>query len=367
MKKTFFTALSIISFSSALFAQDNDDFLPSVQYCSGQNKTGGSLDFLIVQPKEDGLDYSLNNASSTRELNATVNKPDFKWSFGARGGLNFIFAHDNWDLDLNGAFLISNTKDKTQQNVVNQTSYDEDFNGQGLIPIWIHPRSFAGHQRNVRFSNAKAKWDLSYYDINLLLGKNFCISDKIQLHPSFGISNVFNYQKYTINYANGKKFFTSETNTITPISSVSKNIQNIYGIGPKLGLNSKWFFQKNINLFADIYASLLYDFFDIKRHDVNNYTANDTESVNDFVKIKNKVSSVKPNVDIALGISYENCIERTNLAPLFVQFSLGYEANLFWSTNKFIQFADDVNDGLVISPDGDFQMQGIYVGFKCMF
>lgn len=344
------------------------DYLPPSITCNILNnhpKAGFNFEFIFSQPTQDGLDYAINN-SSAKNIDGTICKPDFDWYLGARAGIEYILNHDQWILNLNTVILSSKGKDRQQRDIVNQTTFGEAFDNTGLIPSWNHPDSYGGHLQNIRYANSNVKWDQDFYAINLMLEKGFCISNKIKIKPSIGLGNLLIFDDYKVHYDNGKIFPIAVDTTVSPISSLSKNKQDTFGVGPRAGIDTRWYIFKNTNFFAKAYGSLLYTYIYSSRHDINNFIIDSVDST-DNLKMQHDFSSIKPNMELALGISYEHCITYKCKSPTFIRFSFGYGNQYFWKKNKYIQFADDVNDGLFYPVEGDLYMQEFNFGVNCLF
>ena len=345
------------------------DFLPPCINCnvnSNSPRRGVNLQLIFAQPQQDGLDYVINNSLAFGS-NSRIVQPDFNWFVGAKGGIEYTYFYDRWNLSINGMAFAISEKDRQKQDVVDQTDFSETFNSMGLIPVWNHPASYNGNLRFIRYSFSKAKWEQQFYSANIMLGKKFCISRQISFLPSFGLNNLIIFNDFKVQYKNGKTFPISEDLTLQPLSSLSKNEQDTYGIGPRVGVDTMWYFCPNVNFFAKAYGSLLYTYFYSERHDINNYQILGQPISKDEINIKHNFSSIKPAVELLLGITYEHCIVCKNQTTKFIRFSFGYGINYFWKQNQLIQFDDDVNDGSYYSLQGDLHMQEVNVGITCLF
>lgn len=370
MKTTIKSIIFLATGSFSFLFSEITNVLPSSITCSCFREipnVGVNMELLVFQPKIEGLDYTISNSDTDRELNGKISALDLKWTSGARVGMTYLLNYDNWKLSLNGSFILLGQSQKAGQAV-----FDEDddalagnygtFNGSGLIPIWSHPRAYNLNGRNIRYANGKSKWDFSFYSIDLALCKNFCISKKITIAPSFGLFDIFFYQKFFVHFTDGKVFVLPSGGTLTPNFSDCNNYQDTFGVGPKVGVQTKWYFYKNANIFANVHGALLYTFFYSKRADLYNFETTATGIEIEQVNMKKNFSSLKPALDIALGINFEKCLD-----TLFMRFSVAYEAEFYWKFNHFIRFADDLNYLLTYTARGDFQLHGLVIGLDLLF
>lgn len=344
-------------------------YLPPSLICNQlncPNKSGFNFQFIISQPSQEGLEYAINN-SDPSGYNGIISNVDFDWYIGVKGGIEYFFNHDNWNIKLNGKVLRSKANDYQKQDIVNQHNFNEPFNNMGIIPTWTHPSAYNGHAKDIRYSNAKAKWKENFYLINLMLGKKFCISRKITLLPSFGVNSILNFDSYKIDYQNGKIFPISANNSLlTPYSSSSKNRQDTFGIGPRVGVDTNWYFFRNVNFYAGAFGSILYTYFYTSRHDLNKFKIQSAPEALDNIKTQHDFTSLKPNIELALGLTYEHCIEHCS-KPILIRFYLGYDVEYYFKKNQYIKFVDDTNGSNFFPIQGDFRMQEIDVGIACLF
>jgi hypothetical protein len=345
------------------------DFLAECINChlpSGSPTRGFNFQLFFSQPSQDGMEYAINNSQAVGS-NGSFSQLDFDWFVGVRGGIEYIYHYDHWNLSLNGSILKSHAKDWQKREVVNQTDFLEDFNNIGLFPTWNHPSSYAGYMKKIRYERGHAKWEEDFYTLNLMLSKKFCLSKKITFRPAFGLNSLFIFDTYKISYDNGKTFPIDISDTLlTPLHSSSKNDQDTFGIGPRVGVETRWYFCPNVNFHAGTFGSLLYTYFYTTRHDLNKFTI-DQDKITDNIKLKYDFTSIKPSLEFLLGITYEHSIEYKQKVPTFIRFSMGYAMQYYFKKNQLIRFCDDVNDGSFFTIQGDLHMQEVNVGVACLF
>ena len=369
MKKKIILLIAFIS--NILYGQCSFS-LPSSEYCPFDEKYGFgfSFDFLILQPREQGLEYAFTNQSPDRMINGYVADLDFDWKCGGRAVLHQKLDYDNWTVLLGSRFIFSDTKNSEREAVTNQTSFNQPFLGNGIIPVWMHPDAFAQSGKNIRFSEAKARWHFNFYNIELMIQKKFCVGKQLSLAPTWGLQDNFIYQKYKVTYDNGKSFYISRSAEMFPTQNSVTLKQDTYSIGPRIGINADWKFCYNTCLFFNTHANLLFSYFNTSRFDTEKYTIQAANTENDFenhYKIKNKFSSIKPAADIAIGISYNRCFSAPEHIPLELNFSISYSAMIYWKNNQFIRFADDYADGINYTAKGDLQLHGFALSVNTLF
>src|SRR3990167_4162671 len=88
---------------------------------------------LFWTAQEDGLTYAIKSAETqvrssellapnitvnnrVNDLNNKVLDPDFKWNWGYRLGIGYIFPHDQWDIDLDWTHFYTKTSSNVSTN-----------------------------------------------------------------------------------------------------------------------------------------------------------------------------------------------------------------------------------------------------------
>jgi hypothetical protein len=332
--------------------------------CKETNKFYLATDFLIFQPKEDGLDYAIKNSSNSSNIDGRIVEPDFDWKFGFRLNMGYKAFYDFY---LIGSLFLSSARDKIFEPVVNQEIFTEPFNGKGIIPIFSKPNSHYGFNKKIRYENAKTHWNFDFYNITFEMGKKIDISKKLKIRPNFGLKNTYIFQKYKINYFVGKTFPIEVDELLTPLSSQIDLKNHTIAIGPKLGVDTNFYIHKNTKFIFKAAGALLQTHFYTKREDKSSFLI-DFSGIDVVVfeddKIKNDFSSFKPFLKLVIGTSMGKKLKKT---PLFINFDFAYEANFFFKINQFIHYADDILESLTYTPNGNLQLHGFYFRLGFLF
>lgn len=308
---------------------------------------------LFFQAKTGGLDYAINNQTSSNDIDGNIEKPNFDWRVGARITTSYTFDYEDLDIELEGSFILSNPRDKVKRDVVDQFQFGEEMNGTGIIPNFLNPKFFM--EENVRFSLGKADLHLSFYNISLSLKKSFYISKRFSSFLLFGLKNTYIFQKCKLRYLNGKTFPIAPGELLTPIYNKVYLENNTYAIGPRVGSNMSWYFYKNSTIFFDIFGSLQQTFFYTKRKDKSSFIRGKTYFEESL--IKDDFSSFKPSVEARAGISWEKELESI---PLFIILKFAYETEYFFKVSQFINLSNQVSDSYTKKGE-NFQLHGFSI------
>ncbi len=289
-------------------------------------------DLLYWQANENGLSFVIENDVDVGLINdGRFIDPEFHWNWGYRVGLGINFCRDGWDLYANWTHL-----DSTAERHIAR-----DPNGE-LYTILnnTHESSF---DQKITASNASAHWKLPLNVFDLELGREFFTSRWLTLRPHFGARGALIPQDYHVNYSGG-------TSTLPGDDKVALHLNNHYwGVGLRAGLNAQWILGKDISLFGNLAAAILFGRFEIKeREDVLPLNINQLNVRHDF-------NSQRAVLDLAAGIRWDKgfCDDRYHAAV-----QLGWEEHIFFGQNQLILFTDNVKPGASVSNLGDLAFQG---------
>ncbi len=349
-------AILLVFLSSFLFS----DYLSSPYARKDQKEVHYYTIFevLVTKAQMNGLDYIINNSSSS-DMDAHVDQLDFPYRCGGKLILGYIFGKDHWEAALGGNFLFSTASDRAHRDVVN----DGSFNNLGLIPIWSSPQAY-GQSTHIRFSDAKAQWHLHFYNLEFELARSCKIGEKVILRPSFGLKNFYSYQRFNVKYLNGQTI-PFDSSSLTPLRGFVRLTNDAVGIGPKVGVETKWFVYKRIKIIFDATGALLQTYFNSKRDEKDSFLFGTVHE--DNFKITNHFNSLKPYAGINFGIGWERTFTKPDTTPVAFYLNMTYSLENYWKLNQLLKFADVDNEGAVFSDNSDFQMQSIILSFGAYF
>ncbi len=241
----------LLSITLALSAADSvrpgvlDSFYPPIQQ---RNRLWISADLLYFLPHEKSI--AMTNKDTDLFTTADVTEepvvdPHFKWDFGCRVGLGYLFSDHQWDVALHWTHFNTHTTQhrSTHGNI-----------GLGMFPIWslsddILPFDFV--------TKAKMRWNLNLNVLDLDFGRSFSWGKVFFLRPFAGLRAAWIYQHMHVEYgggifANGLNF--NMLNLAALESTFGKdNIamrNNFFGIGPQLGIEPQVNLGKGFRLYG---------------------------------------------------------------------------------------------------------------------
>ena len=282
--------------------------------------------FLLMQAREDGLEYAVKQSSVQSAGNNnnvfplqggeiqgyTTGSHSTDWNYGVRLNCGFYLNHDAWDLGVSWMyFRINNDK-----GII--------VNGGVLLPLWLDPgietRGSATVQDNVTSS---ARWTANLHAIDLRLGKPYHISRYVIFNPHFGVRFGWIGQDFMVR--NGGNFYYSDYDH--NVDMIAKN--DFWGLGARAGLDSEWHVGAGWFLFGNIAASLLYSHFDVDQ----------SVTFRNAIRyqLKHEFYTVVPNTEIHLGVCWSKLFSKNRY--LFM-LKGAYEFHAWFDQNRMRRFFD---------------------------
>jgi len=235
---------------------------------------------LYWRVQEDGLDYAIRGryeliteGSATTpffRLNLTkgeVVHPDVEWKWGFRVGIGYFLPYDGWDLTSKWTRFHNSASDEiSQTGNPNPNDLINFGNGNGIgsyiSPFWVaqlfDPPGLV--------TRARARWHYKLDIIDLDLGREFFISRRLSLKPILGMRTAWVKQKFNVLYQkNNHSDPTGPTGNAEGIErTMHVRMKNdFWGIGAKVGLNTRWFLGKGFSLYGNGALSVLDGYFDL--------------------------------------------------------------------------------------------------------
>ena len=195
------------------------------------------------------------------------------------------------------------------------------------------------------FSKADAHWHVDFYDLDLVLGRNYFVSRYLALHPYFGLTSAWIQQHRHVR-------FEEPSGDLMKLRS--KN--NFWGIGPRLGIDSQFYLGRNFSLYGNFSGALLWGDFHVREKE--SFPLDDLEIYN----LRDNLHRMVSTVGFGLGIAYET---NFNHDANHFMVKAGYEGQYWWRQNQlpiFNAFALNFT-----RQSEDMSMQGLTVDFRLDF
>lgn len=308
----------LILLTSFIFSNNktkNEKFLdiknPHIKYLS-------SVHFLYMQQKEDNLTLATKNKSQIDDFNNKIINMKYKYKPGFAAKFALFIPKTSLNIFFKWKEIYSHTKKIEDENIKNLYS---TFFKEGVFTI---------ENSAIKFSFAKGKRN-SYFDsLDSCLAQNFKPTKNIFFNLYGGVKGIKIKQKLHFLYENGDTVHENGKNL--EIIYAKTTIKNtIKGMGPVLGIDSKWRIIKkfNFNFLINSQIAFALTRFNITYIEEDKaYDLDAMEYLFEELKLHEYLWVIRPNSIITFGIDYEKKWKK-------VLFNLKtyYEINHLWENN----------------------------------
>ena len=257
-------------------------------------------------------------------IEGEVKNVDFGWDWGFRVGLGYNFEHDNWDLGARYTYFKTNSSESESALTVLPTQ------ASGLVPD-MRPGKQDWSAEFDNCTKASTSVDFTYQTLDVDLGRAFFVSKMLSFHPFWGVKTAWIKGYQTTSYTGGdpEEFKAGKVQGVEVLGLQSNVIKvkiddHYWGIGPRVGCDSKWHLGSGFSIDGDVAAALLYGF--NKDRTKESYSLYD-QNGSDFYDMKNNVRVVTPLIEMKLGIRYDTYV---NHDKQHFGVGFGYDTQYWW-------------------------------------
>jgi hypothetical protein len=301
-------------------------------------------EFLWWRAEEDGLTYTYKTDNPTGvsgENDIRLEEMKFKWHYGYRVGGGFKIPHDQWDVYFCWTHLDADAK-----------KHKNADSNEGLFPYWSFPSGIAGGDF---FSRAEAHWKLFLNLGDGELGKDFFVGKRLSMRPFLGARTAWINQEYKIEYENAPIGLNQTLNDTVKMKC------DYWGLGPRAGVDLRWWVTNTLNIFGAASINLLYGEFRIKqREEAEIQPLGTTEPPLHF---NDSYHIARPITDLAIGFGWDNMFFDDRL---HIGVKVGWEQHIFFDQNQFIRFVSSSTNSL-LSNRGDLALEGLTASLRLDF
>lgn len=294
-----------------------------------------SGDLIFWQPKLNGTDftYKASNLNASTSFRAEMKQVSFDWSVGFRCGLGYNFEHDGWELGAQYTYFRPDDQKKvTSTGVQSLVPLKGSLNIPTLSPVSL---STVANPAFRVAQLARQAIDILHHNLDLSLGRAYYVSGKLSLRPHWGVrSSWMNIEKTT--YYNGTPSCQDDVSSLglgCNFFSVKDN-SDFWGLGPRVGCDSKWYLGNGVSIFGNIAGALTYGFFDVDHIEETNITAGVPQFI-DFNRAD--LHGVVPTAQLFAGLRFDSYVNNNKQHFGIV---LGYEVNYWWRIDQSIKVND---------------------------
>ncbi len=351
-------SISLLLSSTAFALQTSNPESCTPTYCLGPAITQGnapvrpytcdgdleiSASALYWKASQDGMEYAYK--TNVRGLpgnyplvDAEYLSPNFQWEPGFRIGLSYCSPCDGWDVG--AVYTTFNGRGFSQENILEFSGSSPPFQAitaptnNTIVLLWS---GVAAALRDVPFvGKVETEWNSNIKIGDLVLGRSFWTSPRLELRPNVGIRLLSLDQKFTI-FARGGywqefEFATMYFEQFQPAMNGEMKFKNTFeGVGCKGGLDASFHLSCGWSIYGEMAASIIYGRFEVQEEENVRLAQNGFPKVT-MVETKNHFRASRAVLDTGLGVQWFSLVSNSKYG---VTVQLGFEQHLFFHQNQF--------------------------------
>ncbi|HNA62641.1 MAG TPA: Lpg1974 family pore-forming outer membrane protein [Rhabdochlamydiaceae bacterium] len=283
--------------------------------------TNFNLPYMLSSRENESQTQDGNDTFITKITSLNMVRAPLKWSSGARGTLGYHSQCDH--LDVQAIYTYYQNKIHGSQSGDNAKFANSFLSGQFLD-------GSIGAQGHLK---------LTYNVGDLELGKTFFSqTTKALFRPFIALRGGWLDQGHGVKYTGVEKIDLGSGNVINYPAATSLVLdQDVWCIGPRIGIDMSWLGFRGFSLMVNFSTSLLYG----KAHQKLAMNIDDayenSPGINyetDNIIGRDKFMVLSPQLQGFIGLQWERCIENRCSVKLFA----GWEANYWWEVSNVLFF-----------------------------
>ncbi len=289
-----------------------------------------SADFIWWKTHIEGMEYvttGMNDAGGnvphyTNVSKGNIHQADFDFKPGFKLGLGIDFAHDGWDLMAEYTWL---------QGGENENSFtSKPGKGAATTLSVVDPR---GEVAIMSVQSGSSKWEQHFNVVDLMLERNFFVSRYLTLKPSIGLKTAWIEEEFKMHFKSSSVQFLS--NGVSSAEQLRN--QHMWGLGPRIGLDSVWHFCKHWGVYGNLEMTGLWSNFHTRAK--TKTVANVLPAGNPVVTTTNlntreSVQKIMPVLEGGIGLTYMTWYHNDHC---MFQIQAGWETQVWLDFNHFVE------------------------------
>ncbi|GAB4186792.1 MAG: hypothetical protein Tsb0015_04850 [Simkaniaceae bacterium] len=310
------------------------------------------LSAIYWHPKVGGTEfaYTDQDPTGTFPIKGDVKDMDFSWEWGLKAGIGYNFVHDGWDVFLHYTWLDGHGSESTSAGL-NDT----------VIPLRAAASITQPQGTFIFCQTAKSQFDFAFNALDLELGRHFFVSEYLSLRPFAGLKAAW------IDLEQKTRYFGGDPNNTLLGLGVNtvhvKDTSDFWGIGPRIGIGTKWHLCKGFSIFGDFSGALVYGSFDVDHKE--RYSA--LADVN-RIKLSDKNHAFSPTFQYQIGIGYDTYV---NCDRNHISIRLSFDSQYWWRANQMLKVDDVIsNDNAAVRYERiseDVSLHGVTLDLRVDF
>lgn len=314
-------------------------------------------DVIYWHPKMGGTEYGITYSPSdyvavppiippvalTNRPDGGLKENDFSWDLGFKVGLGYKTPHDKWDVLARYTWFQSHSTSQTNKN-----------HPAGIIATKLSTGLTPGFSI---VHHAKSTIDMDYNNADLELARSFFTSKNIAIRPHISLKGSWIDLEQRVRYVqdNNPSLLGLLLEFESPEFKVNLK-SRMWGVGPRFGVDTKYFVGNGFNFFGDFAASILYSHFKTKENDhipntrFGGILDPDTiETLEELLNItlsapsrrlKHDFHQFVPFAQMLIGLEWNKFM---NSNKQHIRLKMGYEVQYYWRVNQMGDLGDQAS------------------------
>ena len=272
--------------------------------------------FVYQQARAAGTEYaySEDNTAASFPLDGSMVDIHSGWDWGLNVQAGYNMNHDMWDVRV-GYNYFSQSSSHSQAAGLNDT----------IIPLRADSAIVNGTANSfTSCARATSQYSVSLNLVDLQIGRAFFVSEMLSFRPMLGLASKWIDQEQKSQYTGGTQVGLNTVHV--------KDSNDFWGIGPEIGMYTKWYIGEGFHFFGDTNASLLYGTFDVKHREYLSGSSTQT------LKISGDTHKIVPTAQAIIGLGYDVYVENNTH---FFSIRLGWNLQYYWDQNQMLRVTSE--------------------------
>jgi hypothetical protein len=269
-----------------------------------------------------------------------------KWDPGFRIGVGWDTNFDRWDVFADWTWFKGHTSRSRSVDLVPDSVI-------GYFQMW--PMSTGGSI----WTHVDASWHLRHNVWDLELGRAYYITKAVSLRPFYGVRGGWIHQNF-------KSSLTVPTDTAAPPTYTQADFHgknNYRGIGPRVGIQSKWHIDNSSwSVFGKASTALLLG--ETKTRYLTESLPTGTSVFITNQDKKDHFSQAVPTLQLYLGLDWGSCLDSNKY---YLGINAGWEINYYWNQFNILTVMNPFGSPVPAFGNHAISMEGLTVNLHLDF
>ena len=279
---------------------------------------------LIWRPFQGDVDAGISNqivellspSLATKDKTLALS---FDWGTGARLAIGrYLPNHENWDISVVGTYFYADTHNTYRGFVPSLVSLSSFADLKLVVPGWS---AFLPSNPDTSVHRR-----LNFFNFDLLAGRQYCLTSKLNIHPFIGIRAALIYEKYTLHTT--AFTLSSGTASVSLPSSDFRAWNDYWGVGPRVGTDLAYNFGAGWSFLGSLSGAFLYS-----RYKIKEKTDGVSATAPTSLLVKDADNLLRTNLETSIGLGWEKWVRNktVRIAPSFL-----FETSQWFAFNNWL-------------------------------